>query len=56
MKNPEREIIMDIKALFKISYGLYVISANENGKDNACIVNTVMQVTQNPIRLLHKDL
>ena len=28
----------------KISYGLYAISV----KDNACIVNTVMQVTDNP--------
>jgi len=40
------------KALFQIGYGLYLVAANENGKDNACIVNTVMQVTQNPIRLL----
>ena len=39
-------------ALFQIGYGLYLVAANENGKDNACIVNTVMQVTQNPIRLL----
>jgi len=39
-------------ALFQIGYGLYLVAVNENGKDNACIVNTVMQVTQNPIRLL----
>ena len=39
-------------ALFQIGYGLYLVAANESGKDNACIVNTVMQVTQNPIRLL----
>lgn len=44
--------MMNEKALFQIGYGLYLVSANENGKDNACIVNTVMQVTQNPIRLL----
>lgn len=43
---------MNEKALFQIGYGLYLVAANENGKDNACIVNTVMQVTQNPIRLL----
>ncbi len=42
---------MDIKALFKISYGLYVVSANENGKDNGCIINTLAQVTDNPLRV-----
>ena len=36
---------MDTNALFKIGYGLYVLTANENGKDNGCIINTVMQVT-----------
>ena len=44
--------MLNQNALFQIGYGLYLVSANENGKDNACIVNTVMQVTQNPIRLL----
>lgn len=39
-------------ALFQIGYGLFLVAANEDGKDNACIVNTVMQVTQNPVRLL----
>ena len=39
---------MDTKALFKIGYGLYVLTAHENGKDNGCIINTVMQVTSNP--------
>ncbi len=42
---------MDTSALFKIGYGLYVLSANEMGKDNACIVNTVMQVTSNPCQI-----
>lgn len=39
---------MDTKALFKIGYGLYVLTAHENGKDNGCIINTVMQVTSEP--------
>ena len=39
---------MDTKALFKIGYGLYVLTANENNKDNGCIINTVMQVTSDP--------
>lgn len=42
---------MDNKALFKVSYGLYVLSANENGKDNGCIINTFSQVTDNPLRV-----
>ncbi len=44
--------MLNQNTLFQIGYGLYLVAANENGKDNACIVNTVMQVTQNPIRLL----
>jgi flavin reductase (DIM6/NTAB) family NADH-FMN oxidoreductase RutF len=42
---------MDQKAMFKISYGLYVVSAKENEKDNACISNTDTQVTSEPNRI-----
>lgn len=42
---------MDTNALFKIGYGLYVLTANENSKDNGCIINTVMQVTSNPCQV-----
>ena len=42
---------MDKNALFKIGYGLYVLTANENGKDNGCIINTVMQVTSDPCQI-----
>jgi len=42
---------MDQKALFQLSYGLYVLTAQENGFDNGCIVNTVIQVTDTPNRL-----
>lgn len=42
---------MDNSAFFKIGYGLYVLTASENGKDNGCIINTVMQVTNTPNRL-----
>ena len=38
---------MNDKALFKLSYGLFVLTANEDGKDNGCIINTVCQVTDN---------
>lgn len=41
---------MDTKALFKIGYGLYVLTAKDE-KDNGCIINTVMQVTSNPLQV-----
>ena len=42
---------MDSQAFFKISYGLFLISAHEEGRDNACIANTVMQLTDSPRRI-----
>ena len=41
----------DLKALFNIGYGLYVVSSNDGKKDNALIVNTVAQVTNAPNRV-----
>lgn len=43
---------MDNIAFFKIGYGLYVLTCEENGKDNGCIVNTVIQATDIPKRLI----
>ena len=43
---------MDAKALFNIGYGLYVLSANQDGKDNGCIVNAVLQVTDTPKQIV----
>jgi len=37
----------DIKALFKASYGLYLLSAKNDEQDNACIINTFLQITSN---------
>lgn len=42
---------MDNNAMFKLSYGLFVVTAAEGGKDNGCIVNTAMQVTAEPNRV-----
>jgi flavin reductase (DIM6/NTAB) family NADH-FMN oxidoreductase RutF len=39
------------EAMFKLSYGLFVLTANENGKDNGCIINTVTQITETPARI-----
>lgn len=41
----------DPSALFKIGYGLYVLTTNDGEKDNGCIVNAVMQVTNTPNRI-----
>ena len=42
---------MDNNAMFKIGYGLYVLTTKDGDKQNGCIVNTVMQVTANPNRI-----
>lgn len=42
---------MNKKAMFKIGYGLYVLTAKENNFDNGCIINTVSQVTSTPNRI-----
>lgn len=42
---------MDTRALFNIGYGLYILSVNDGVKDNACIINTVMQVTSDPVQI-----
>ncbi len=41
----------DMTALFKIGYGLYVVTSNDGTKDNGLIVNTVTQLTDNPYRV-----
>lgn len=48
----------DLTALFKIGYGLYVVTSNDGKKDNGLIVNTVTQVTDTPNRIavtINKD-
>lgn len=42
---------MNPKALFNITYGLYVLTARAGEKDNGCIINSVMQVAEQPVRL-----
>jgi flavorubredoxin/flavin reductase (DIM6/NTAB) family NADH-FMN oxidoreductase RutF len=41
----------DLTALFKIGYGLYVVTSNDGKKDNGLIVNTVTQVANTPNRV-----
>ncbi len=42
---------MDKNALFKLSYGLYVVTARQDGKDNGCIINTCGQLTDTPLQI-----
>lgn len=42
---------MNEKAIFKLSYGLYVLTAKEGDKQNGCIINTAIQVTSTPLQV-----
>ena len=46
-----KEKNLDTNALFKIGYGLYVVTSNDGNRDNGLIVNTVTQLTSNPIKV-----
>lgn len=43
---------MDNHVMNKLSYGLFVLTAKADGKDNGCIINTAIQVTTSPNRIL----
>lgn len=42
---------INTNALFNISYGLYVVTSNDGKKHNGIIVNTVMQLTDSPLKV-----
>jgi len=42
---------IDPKAMFKFSYGLFVLTAKVGDKDNGCIINTAIQLTSTPNRI-----
>jgi len=42
---------MDTKALYNMTYGLFLLTAKEDGKDNGCIINTAIQVANEPTRI-----
>ena len=50
-KNGDTANKNDLTALFRIGYGLYVVTSNDGKKDNGLIVNTVSQVTSSPNRI-----
>ena len=46
-----KEEKMDRKAMYKLSYGLFVLTAREDEKDNGCIINTAIQAASEPNQL-----
>ena len=48
----------DLSALFKIGYGLYVVTSNDGKRDNGIVVNSITQLTNTPNRIgvtINKD-
>ncbi len=39
---------MNKKALFDLSYGVYIVTAKDGGRDVGCVANSAMQVTSSP--------
>lgn len=42
---------MDNKTMYKLTYGLFVLTSCYDGKDSGCIINTAGQVTSEPNRI-----
>ena len=42
---------IDFTAMTKLTYGLFVLTARDGDKDNGCIIDTVVQVGDSPIRI-----
>ena len=42
---------MNKEAMYKLSYGLFVLTAKEGKKDNGCIINTAIQAASVPNQL-----
>ncbi len=51
MQSIDKNSPVDPEVMFKLSYGLFVLSARENEKDNGCITNTVTQITSTPLQI-----
>ncbi|MCL2214981.1 MAG: flavin reductase [Treponema sp.] len=42
---------IDPNAMFRFSYGLFVLTSRDGDKDNGCIINTAIQITASPLRI-----
>ena len=43
---------MNNQVMYQFTYGLFVLMAREGEKENGCIINTAMQVTSSPNRVM----
>ena len=43
--------MIEKEAMYKLTYGLFVLTTKDGDKDNGCIVNTVSMITDNPKRV-----
>ena len=43
--------MIDNTSAFKLSYGLFVLTARDGSKDNGCIINTAQQITSSPFKI-----
>ena len=48
---PSAPGVVEPNAMFKLSYGLFVLTARDGSRDNGCIINTVTQLTDSPKRI-----
>jgi len=42
---------MNTKAFYNLTYGVYLLTACDDGKDNGCVINTAVQVANDPARI-----
>ncbi|MDR3012414.1 MAG: flavin reductase [Chitinispirillales bacterium] len=47
-----RENKIEPNAFFKLTYGLFVLTSAQNNKHSGCIINTVMQITDQPKQIV----
>ena len=48
----QKSAAIDPNAMFKLSYGLFILTAKDGNKDNGCVINTCMQITSSPLRII----
>lgn len=44
--------MIEKEAMYKLTYGLFMLTTTDGQKQNGCIVNTVMMLTDNPKRIV----
>jgi flavorubredoxin/flavin reductase (DIM6/NTAB) family NADH-FMN oxidoreductase RutF len=44
--------VVDPAAMFKLQYGLFILTAKDGAKDNGCVINVASQITASPVRIV----